>query len=61
MSQNAANVVYIDIDKVCEIVGLRPWAVYNNIKKNGFPKPHKLNKRVSRWDEAAVRAWVASK
>lgn len=52
---------YIKIGEVCRIVGLRPWAIYQNIKVNGFPKPIKINKRVSRWIETDVRAWVEAR
>lgn len=55
------EIVYIDIEKVCEIVKLKPWAIYHNIRKSGFPKPIKINPRVARWDETAVREWLASK
>lgn len=53
--------VYIKIGDVCRIVGLKRWAVYNNIRKQGFPKPVKLNGRVARWIETDVRAWVEAR
>jgi len=46
------------ISEVCDMVQLKPWAIYHNIRTNDFPRPIKLNSRVSRWDRAEIVLWI---
>ena len=39
--------------------GVTRQAIYQWIKRRGFPKPLRLSHRVAIWDEAEVDKWMA--
>ena len=49
------------IPKVTDKTGLSKTHIYRLVKAGEFPKPIKISKRVSVWDEATLDNWLARK
>ena len=49
------------IPKVTDKTGLSKTHIYRLVKAGEFPKPTKISKRVSVWDEATLDNWLARK
>jgi len=48
------------ISDVCKIVGLKPWAIYNRVKKGRFPQRiQETNERWAIWALEDILAWLA--
>lgn len=45
---------YLDIEEVCEKLGMSNSAVYRAIRTGVLPKPTKINARVARWPESQI-------
>ena len=50
----------IDLQAVCQIVGVKKSTVYTWLgnKESDFPRPVRLSARMVRWSESAVLQWV---
>jgi predicted DNA-binding transcriptional regulator AlpA len=47
---------------VNHLTGLSPATVWRKVKNDpGFPRPYKLSRGVTAWDEGEVIAWLESK
>lgn len=49
------------LSRVEQEVGLKRSAIYALINEKRFPPQIKISRRVSRWSESAVKAWVAER
>jgi len=49
----------LNIDNVCLLVGFAHNWIYEQIKKNNFPKPIKFNS-ASRWKKSEIMIWMES-
>lgn len=50
----------IRLPEVLGSVGLKKTTVYDMVKRQTFPAPHKLG-RTSVWSEREVQAWIETK
>ena len=51
----------LTIDQVCARTTLGRTSIYSLVQKQLFPQPVKLTAKASRWERAAVDAWVQAR
>lgn len=52
---------FLNIGTLCRELNLSRSGIYFLIKRNRFPKPHKLSARKSGWAQSAVEQWIAER
>ena len=52
--------IYLKLPQVAAIFGISKTQIYEWIKTEGFPKPHKLAANTVRWIEDEVYTWSAA-
>lgn len=55
------DMVFDPLEVVSSYTGMGRTAIYAAIKKDGFPEPYQLGKRIARWKRSQVLAWVEAR
>lgn len=56
-----SNIRLIRLPEVKSKVGLGRTTIFELIKKNEFPKPHKIGVRAVAWDSQSISEWIESR
>jgi prophage regulatory protein len=59
--RSSAGLALLKRSEVSELTGMSRSTIYDKIRKDGFPAPVQLGRRMSRWRSHEVDAWMMSK